>query len=167
MFNVKEIWIQENLVHNDSSKINFLCNASKLNFTRLIKSQSMRPLFFDGVDFEKFEIKLQLTCISEDISQKVSDVGYVLMNGNFFHQNDGSYTYLNLSTEVNQSNWLKLKSDLLFVENAYLQFLVSSLIFNEVIEDVENDYLTSDVEASFESYRIIKSIQQLPSSQWG
>ena len=75
--------------------------------------------------------------------------------------------YLNLSTEVNQLNWLKLKSDLLFIENAYLQFLISSLIFNEAIEDVENDYLTSNVEASFDSYRIIKSIQQLPSLQLG
>ncbi len=67
-------------------------------------------------------------------------------------------TYLNLSTEINHSNWLKLKSDLLLLQNENLQFSGFNIIFDEIINDAENECMESNIEASFESYKIIKTL---------
>jgi|Laugresbdmm110dd_1035094.scaffolds.fasta_scaffold31249_2 hypothetical protein len=158
MLNVKKIIINENIKHNASSNIKFVCNTDKLNFPRLIKSQSMRPLFFDKVNFDTFEINLQVICLNEGLIQSVDKDGAVLMKGDFFHKNDCSYTYLNLSTEINNSNWLKLKSDVLFLKNENLQFSIFNIVFNEIINDDENDCMESNIEAAFESYKILKTL---------
>ena len=158
MLNVKKITINENLKHNASSNIKFVCNADKLNFSRLIQNQSMRPLFFDKVNFDKFEINLQVTCLNEGLIQSVDKDGSVLMSGEFFHKNDCSFTYLNLSTEINHSSWLKLKTDTLLLTTEQLQFSVFNIIFDKLIKDDENECIECNINASFESYKIIKTL---------
>ncbi len=158
MPNVKKIIINENIKHNASSNIQFVCGADKLNFSRLIQTQSMRPLFFDKVNFENFEINLQIICLNEGLIQNVDKDGAVLMIGEFFHKNDSSYTYLNLSTAINHSSWFKLKSDLLLLKNEHLQFSVFNIKFDKIIKDDENECMESSIEASFESYKIIKNL---------
>jgi hypothetical protein len=158
MPNVKNFIINENIKHNASSNIKFVCNTDKSNFTRLIKSQSMRPLFFDKVNFDTFKINLQVICLNEGLIQSVDKDGSVVMKGDFFHKNDCSYTYLNLSTEINHSNWLKLKSDLLLLKSENLEFSVFNIVFDEIIKDDENECMESKIEAVFESYKIIKTL---------
>jgi hypothetical protein len=157
MLNVKKIIINENIKHNASSDIQLICNSDKLNFSRLIHSQSVRPLFFDKVDFEKFEINLQFNCLSESLIQSVDKNGCILMLGVFYHLNDCSKTYLNLEAEINYLSWIKLKSDILFLKNENLQFSVFNIIFDEIFND-EHDFMESNIEASFESYKIIKTL---------
>ena len=99
MLNVKKIIVNENIKHNASSDIQLICNSDKSNFSRLIQSQSIRPLFFDKVDFEKFEINLKFICLSEGLIQSVDKNGCVLMLGVFYHEIDCSQTYLNLEAE--------------------------------------------------------------------
>jgi hypothetical protein len=96
--------------------------------------------------------------LNEGLIQSVDKDGAVLMKGDFFHKNDCSYTYLNLSTEINNSNWLKLKSDVLFLKNENLQFSIFNIVFNEIINDDENDCMESNIEAAFESYKILKTL---------
>jgi hypothetical protein len=158
MLNAKKIIINENLKHNASSNILFVCNADKLNFTRLIQSQSMRPLFFDKVEYDKFEITLQVICLHEGLIQNVNKDGSIIMHGDFFHKNDCSYTHLNFSTEINNLSWHRLKSDLLLLKTEILQFSVHDIIFNKVIKDDEDECIESSIEASFESYQIIKML---------
>jgi hypothetical protein len=96
--------------------------------------------------------------LNEGLIQNVDKDGAVLMVGEFFHKNDSSYTYLNLSTAINHSSWIKLKSDLLLLKNEHLQFSVFNIKFDKIIKDDENECMESSIEASFESYKIIKNL---------
>ncbi len=155
MLNVNHILITENIKQNASSNIKIKCKANKTIFTRQIKSQSLQPMFIDKVDFDSFTIHLEFICLKEGLVQSVDEDGYAVMKGDFFHRNDGSLTYLNLSTEISHSNWIKLKSDLLLLKRETLSFYVLNIVINEIVKDDNFGWMESKkIEAVFESYAI-------------
>jgi hypothetical protein len=156
MLIVKKFSIVENVGNNSKSKIYFECCAAKSDFSRLVRNQSIRPLFFDKVDFDKFEILLSVECLYEGLVQKVDEEGAVLMSGDFYHRDDFSHTQINLSSEINNVSWLKLKADLALLKDEAIQLNVFSFNFAKLIKDDENACITAAVQASFANYKIIK-----------
>ena len=156
MFEVKKFVINEKLKHNALSNITFFCKAEKVGFSSLILTHSMRALFFDKVDFDKFEINLKITCLNDGLVQSADKDGCALITGDFYHKNDLSYTSLNLATEINNLSWLKLKTDMIVLKNMNLQLSVFNIDFGKIIKDDENDCIESNIQAALESYQIIK-----------
>ena len=103
---------------------------------------------FIHFDFEKDSMMDSLLDNEFDIKKP----SVFLLEGIVYFINDK-----NLS-EINNLNWNRLKSDLLLLKSEELQFSVHDIIFNKVIKDDEDECIESSIEASFESYQIIKML---------
>jgi hypothetical protein len=138
------------------SFINFDCYADKTGFTRFLQNQSVRPLFFDKVDFNIFEIFLKIECLHDGLVQEVDSFGCVQMKGEFSHNEDCSFTHMYLSSKINNKNWIRLKSDLLLSRGSEINLEIFNINFINLHKDDESKGLSSNLEASFQSYSINK-----------
>jgi hypothetical protein len=154
MLQVKSISVNENLVNNSRSDITLLCNTQK-DFSNLTKNISDRNLLNGKVNYDKLEIRICLYCLNDGIVQVQDEEGYIPLVGTLWIAKDESDSFINLTTEINRINWVKLKSDILTISPQHLSIKVSNLVFEEIAE--YEDCFESDVKLSLSKYSIQKS----------
>jgi len=149
MLQVQSICINENLVNNSRSDITLLCNTHK-GFESLTNNVSSRNLLNGKVNYDKFEIRISLYCLNDGMVQLADEEGYIPLDGRLWLAKDDSVSYINLTAEINRTNWLKFKSDILAISLEKISIYVNHLRFERIYEDEE--CYESNVKLSLHKY---------------
>lgn len=158
MIYVKEIVLNENMNSNYQSVVHFRCGADKVWFDLLVDSASMQ-VFFKKLNFEEFQINLKFICIDDEFQQKINDYDFLILSGTFSHYYGMQYTSLNLEGRINQSQWLKLKSDFLMLRDEKMNFNFEKINFIKLIKDDTSTFMEYDVEVLIDGYQIVKTLK--------
>ena len=158
MIYVKEIVLNENMNSNYQSVVGFRCGADKLFFDLLVDSASMQ-VFFKKLNFEDFEINVKFICIDDQFQQKINDYGFFKLSGTFLHAYNMQHTSLSLEAGINQSQWLKLKSDFLMLRDEKMNFNFEKINFIKLIKDDTSTLMEYDVEVLIDGYQIVKTLK--------
>jgi len=151
---IKNTAIRENLLNNSHSKMSFTCFTSK-GFASLTKNIPARNLLNGKVNYDNLEIRIDLSCLGHGVIQEQDNEGMIPLRGNMSIAKDGSNSFINLSAEINQNSWMKLKSDVLLVSSQALSFDIGKLNLEQIDED--EDCFEAEVALSLHMYIIKKS----------
>lgn len=149
---VKSVSIKENLLNNSKSEISFLCVSSKYFPAIFRNNLKLKSLLESKLNYDEFEIRLCLISLFENHVQSQNEEGYIPLEGNMWIAKDKRGAYINLSAEINYSNWHKLKSDILTTTSQKLSFEVGYAFLNKQSED--DDSFELDIQMSLHKYCI-------------
>jgi hypothetical protein len=125
---LQKVTIEENLLNNSRSFIYLSC-VTDTRFSSLTQNIAARNLLNEKVNYEKLEIYIELVCLGKDLVQSQDEEYMIPMFGKLGISKDENESLINeresfisLYAEINNHNWMKLKSDLLLVETKRFSF---------------------------------------------